>query len=390
MSSDTDPEDTAGEDAPVDGPTDGPNLRDAIDSYLKFKSTDGTGESGYYVNTARSILDQFHEWAVDTENADLERLGDETVGPQIMRKYAARLNQRASAGGIAASTAHTYWNVISGFMTDARDDGRLQINPCLRKRAKEKLPRDTDESPQQFWDDDARDAILRHVDERAHEAIDEHGMDAGASVRDRAMVYLLAYTGVRGAEVFRASKDDREGRQGLRWRNVDLDGGKIRVLRKTQRWEWTPLPQQAQPAVERWRTVCDPPTGDWPVFQTGHAPSLYACAREIVGDDADLSDVDIEELLREHETPPPSITVDAARRRVQKMCEAADIQVNGEYLKLHGARRGIGHKLFEIDRAEAQDLLGHQNPETTKRAYSDRVAEERSERVSELLDGSDE
>ncbi|SEP24952.1 Phage integrase family protein [Halogranum amylolyticum] len=132
--------------------------------------------------------------------------------------------------------------------------------------------------------------------------------------------------------------------------------------------------------------MLDPPTGEWPVFPTSHAPSLYQVAREIIGNEADLSDIDVDELLREHECPPPSITVDASRRRIKKMCEAAGIEIDGEYLKLHGARRGIGHKLFEKDRGEAQDLLGHQSPETTKQAYSDRVAEERSGRVSDLLD----
>ncbi|SEP24942.1 hypothetical protein SAMN04487948_12643 [Halogranum amylolyticum] len=217
-------------------------LKDAIDRYIRYKSTDGKGESGYYVNSAKPVLMQFYNWCRDTGHADLSRLGDETEGPDVMRKYAKRLSQRESVDAITAGTARTYWNIISGFMTDARDDGDLSINPCLRKRAKDPLPTDTDDSKQQFWDDVARGQILRHVDQEAHAAIDEHGMDAGTPVRDRALVYLLAYTGVRGAEVLRASKDDRDGRQGLRWKHVDLEGGKIRVFRKTQRWEWTPLP----------------------------------------------------------------------------------------------------------------------------------------------------
>ena len=365
-------------------------LEAAIDGYLRYKSTDGSGESGYYVNTAGSVLRRFHEWAVDTGNADLALLGDAATGPAIMRRYAARLSERVGAGEIAASTAHTYWSVVSAFFTDARNDGAIDSNPCLGRRAREKLPSDAADVSQQFWTDEARERLFRHVDDRARAAIDERGHDAGTPVRDRALVYLLAYTGVRGAEVFRTSKDAREGRRGLRWRNVDLDGGKLRVFRKTQRWEWTPLPRQARPAVEQWKRVCDPPTGEWPVFPTAHAPSLYAAARGVVGDAADLSGVDVEALLRRHKVPPPSLTVDAARRRVKDFCEEADVRIDGESLTLHGARRGIGHKLFEVDRGEAQDLLGHQNPETTKRAYSDRVAEERSERVSDLLDDAEE
>ena len=360
-------------------------LARAIDTYLRFKSTDGDG-GGYYVNSARPVLRQFHDWAAERDYTDLKDLGDEQSGPTVMRQYAKHLSRRVSAGSLSAASAGTYWNVISGFMSDARDDGHLRINPCLRKRAKDPLPEDTADREQQFWDDDARGAILRFVDREAASAIEERGSDAGTPIRNRALVYALAYTGVRGAEILRSSKDAREGRQGLRWKNVDLEAGTIRVLRKTQRWEATPLPRQAVPAVERWQTVLNPPTEEWPVFPTEHAPSLYRTARTVVGDDADLSDVDVSVLLRRHEVPPPSITVSAGRSLMKRLCDDAGIDIDGEYLKLHGARRGIGHKLFQVDRGQAQDLLGHQNPETTKQAYARSVAEERSERVSDLLD----
>ena len=44
---------------------------------------------------------------------------------------------------------------------------------------------------------------------------------------------------------------------------------------------------------------------------------------------------------------------------------------NGEYLELHGDRRGVGYTLVrEAGWEQAQYLLRHKNPETTMNAYS--------------------
>jgi hypothetical protein len=41
------------------------------------------------------------------------------------------------------------------------------------------------------------------------------------------------------------------------------------------------------------------------------------------------------------------------RNHMQMLCKQADIDIDGEYLKLHGARRGTGDMVFPVDRDEA-------------------------------------
>ena len=367
----------------------------AIERYIRSKSK--SHDSGYYRSTAATVLTQWVEWLQNHGYADFELLGDEQKGPTIMRRYAQRLDQRVTAGGIQASSAKTYWSVIGGFLSYAMRDGELAHNPAITDRAREPLPYDDGDRSQQFWDPETRTEFLRYLDDRASQAIEDRGSAAIEEARDRALVYLLAFTGVRGAEVFRSSHDDREGRQGLRWRNVDLEAGTLRVFGKSQEWEPTPLPRQAQEPLARYQRMLAPPTSEWPVFPTRHAPSLYRIARTTLPEAHGMSDSAIEDLLaeqtidavlREYEIVPPAITVDGVRRRLQTLCEAADITIDGEYLKLHGARRGIGDTIYRHDRGQAQDLLRHRSLETTRDAYQHIEAQQQADELSDLLEDS--
>jgi hypothetical protein len=98
---------------------------------------------------------------------------------------------------------------------------------------------------------------------------------------------MLAFTGVRGAEVLSHPKDDRDGRNGLRWDNVDLEAGAMLIFGKDQMWERTPVPAKCLPAVRHLKQAQHPPTEDWPVFPTGHQPSLFAVARGELGNQFD-------------------------------------------------------------------------------------------------------
>ncbi|WP_254612622.1 hypothetical protein [Haloterrigena gelatinilytica] len=84
--------------------------------------------------------------------------------------------------------------------------------------------------------------------------------------------------------------------------------------------------------------------------------------------DTMLNRTSIDELLREHEVPSPSLSTNGARSILQRLSEHLDVAYddlkydpdNGEYLKPHDARRGIGHELYKKGRAEvAQKSLRH-------------------------------
>ena len=167
-------------------------------------------------------------------------------------------------------------------------------------------------------------------------------------------MYVLGYSGVRGAEVLSHSKDDREGRNGLRWENVDLDAGTMLVSGKNQTWERTPLPSKCLPALYDFNTTLASGDEQWPAFPSGHRPSLYEEARAVLGDRFDhrlaTEKGDIWQLFRAEGISPPPLTTSGARSVMQQLMGEANLDVDGEYLKLHGGRRGLGDLLYRIDR----------------------------------------
>lgn len=66
----------------------------------------------------------------------------------------------------------------------------------------------------------------------------ETDLSQGRAFRDRALVYLLALSGVRGAEAFATPGADR--RSGVSWIDADPETGPLRVLEKPR--EYAQLP----------------------------------------------------------------------------------------------------------------------------------------------------
>jgi len=110
----------------------------------------------------------------------------------------------------------------------------LGENPARKGLATDQLPlRPTQKIDEaDFWTSAEQTALLRFADQRADQALDARGTNAIEALRNRALVYVLAYTGVRGGEILADSRDDR--RDGLRWEDVSLDGGYLWVLGKNQ------------------------------------------------------------------------------------------------------------------------------------------------------------
>ena len=371
------------------------DLDAAVAAFLDAKQKGN--DSGNYRRLAENVLGRWSDWLQQRGITDLDR-----IDTQTMRRYAQRLRQRARAReadsetGITPASAQTYYAIISGFLTWCVEDERLPTNPALARRAKSELPDDTGErTTQQFWSAEDRTRLLRYVDKRAHDAIDERGPEATIEVRDRALVRVLAFTGCRVGEVVRDPEDER--RQGLHWSDIDLDSGTLRVLGKTQQWQEAQLPRQARNALDRHRRVQDPPTEDWPVFPTAHAPTLYRLAREhlpeqgVVNEEVEtlLEENDVEALLREYEIAPPNLTTRSVRRILDGLCDEAGIDPDGpvDYLQPHGARRGVGDVLYrERGPAAAQRALRHEDPQTTAKAYQHIDAGDLAEDVSDVFD----
>ncbi len=203
---------------------------------------------------------------------------------------------------------------------------------------------------------------------------------------------MLALTGARGAELFADPRD--EHRSGLRWDDVNLEKGIATVFGKTRERQPIPLTDRVVESLERYRKVLDPATGDWPVFPTRHHASLARAAEEGLeaqGWSADEIEATLAastsmEILREHGIAPPALSKNGARSLMKRLCDTADVDIDGEYLKPHGGRRGLGSDLYARDAELAQELLRHESSETTHESYQEQNVIERRDRLERALD----
>ncbi|MDF9747873.1 tyrosine-type recombinase/integrase [Natrinema salsiterrestre] len=367
-------------------------LENALDECIRSFDGNYDGDpseiDGNYPRNLHRVTSKWITWCGKRETHTLE-----DVSVRTMQRYASHLEQRVrakqadSSKGISASSAWTYYNYISAFLSWAVRWEYLAENPAEKERAKKEMPsRSTSNSgDQQFWQPEQRRAIMDYVDEQAREAIDADGMDAFEQVRNRALLAVLAYTGVRGAELLADSRDSR--RNGIRWGDVDLEDGYLDVLGKSQDEEETALPEQAVEPLRRLETLLMPPNEDWPVFPSRHPPSLYDA---IDNSEHDRPDGNPWEFVLERDIKPPSMSKSGARTLMKRLSKEADVPLEDspkDYLTLHGARRGVGEKLYrEHGAAASQRTLRHADPQTTSEMYSHIEASELAEDNTEVFE----
>ena len=330
------------------------------------------------------------------------------------RRYAQWLRRRVADEDdpLSAASAHAngpYFTIVRAFLSGCVDDERIDANPARPNRVRDALPEYHGDRDRQFWSPEAREALLDALDERVrtelHGGSDGGGRDSAGGdgrplseldptpFRDRAVVAVLAFTGVRGAEVFSDPRD--EHRDGLRWADVDLDRGVASVLGKTRERQAVALTDDVVHALGQYRRVLDPATDEWPVFPTRHRPSLSRAAREGLAErgwtdgeiEGALDQHDSMELLRRHGIAPPALSKNGARNLMRRLCESTGVDVDSEYLKPHGGRRALGDRLYAADAELAQETLRHESIETTHDAYREQNAVERRERIEDVLDG---
>ena len=371
-----------GHDAASPGPQ---TVEDAIEEFLNS----GT-KSGNYKSNLRSGLEKWRGWLTDRGITELN-----AIDKRVMAKYAEHLHQRITAGqtptvdgGISAATAWTYLDYISAFLDYCVEWDYIPHNPAQKGIVKGELPdRPTsDSSAQQFWSPNDRKELITYVDDKAVEAIDEGDLQAVTTLRDRALVYVLAYSGVRGGEILADPRDDR--RVGLRWKHVEIEDNRITVLGKDQQWESAQLPKQTHHPLRQLRRALDPPAEEWPVFPSNHAPSIYSKLPDEWERPAD-DDQSLLDHCRTLRVMAPALSTNGGRNVLKRICDEADIDIDGEYLKPHGGRRGAGETLYrELDAAAAQRALRHKDPATTSKMYSHIDASELAEDTSEAFDNS--
>jgi len=383
------------EKTPLDAPLD-----EFLDAKAKTVDPETGARSGAYATqlerTLRKWIDTMGDRGVET----LDDLDSRTVG-----RWAQYLDRRVQAheadsdSGLTRASAWTYYNHVSAYLTYCREWEYIAENPAQAAVVEKAMPdRPSGSSKdQQFWSPTQRQALLQYVDERAHDAIDAKGHDAVAEVRDRALCYLLGYAGVRGAEVLSHADDDREGRNGATWGDLDAENATLTIYGKSQDWEQAPLTDKPLPALDRWRDVLDPATDAWPLFPTAHTPTLWNAVRDEL-ESRDHDDVDDRldpyndpmTALRAYDCVPPALTTAGGRRLLKRLSDAAGVDTSDDakdYLTLHGARRGAGEMYYrEAGASAAQRALRHADPSTTSEMYAHIEASELSEVGNQVFD----
>jgi integrase len=371
-------------------------LVDVLEDYLSDKGKGRDGESGQYRRHAEREVNRLIEFLAKDHSSSSVTFEELSVGD--LREYARYLSQQ----GWTEGTVQNYYAHVSGFCGWATREGYLSGNIAQRRRAKEPLPEDTGRKSgeQQAWSAEHRARLLEYVSKQAHNAIDVVAEDRQAAIkatRDRALVYVLWFTGVRSAEVLADGNDDRRGRDGLRWSDVSFEDNNIQVLGKTGKWDDRPLPDPTVPPLKRLKSVIDVPSEEWPVFPTldyptlvkrfaetmtarGYEPAEVKSIRKKRVNDGEVSPL---ELLADYGIEPPALTTHGAREILKRLTADAGIDLNDKhgYLAPHGARRGVGEVLVRAyGHAEAARYLDN-SEEIVREHYSHIEACELAERA---------
>jgi integrase len=369
------------------------SLATAVDEYLRSKSK-GT-DSGNYRKNAQRELTYFLEWLTE-QPGQPEHVADLDI--RHLRRYARHLRTERN---LARSSVLTYYAYVSGFLGWCVRERYLPQNPAQHTDAKEELPDDDGRRPgdQQMWSSDDRTRITRYVDQRAYEAVDERGHEAIAETRDRALVFVLCYAAIRGGELLRDPNDNRPERRGVTWGDVHLEDGSLDVYSKKQEWDTRALPSPARRALKAHERTLNPPSDDWPVFFSLHAPTLVRRAREGLSEQGH-SDAAVEEILaendaitvlREYEIPPLALTTEGGRAVMKRLCEGAGIELDDRhgYLTPHGGRRGAGEAMVRAKGVTAAARLLDNSEEMIRNHYSHIEAAELADEADEAFEQMD-
>ena len=398
-------------------------LRSFFDRYLQDKGKGRGGEGGNYRRNAARELDRFAEWAAgERGDDDWTGITPETVDhdptfadldERVSREYARHLS---GGQGLKQNTVQTYYAYISAWCGWCVNEGYLEAHYAQRASATAPLPDDDGRKPgdQQAWTPEQRHALTRHVDAQAREAIEGYttlpdDVDplekqraryaALKAARDRALVVVLAYTAVRVGELLRDPDDPR--RRGVRWEDIDLEDGSTDVYRKNQQWDAASLPDPVISPLRSYRKLMDPPTERWPVFPTLDQRTLAELVQEELADRGEQSEA-IDERREEYardlllaldeDIRPPSITTDGARSMLQRLSEAADIDIDHpkhDYLAPHGGRRGMGEVLVRAFGYTVAARYLDNSEEMVRERYSHIEAGELGDMATEALDQFD-
>lgn len=184
--------------------------------------------SVHTLDAYRRDLGALVDWAAAHARDDLRALQGEDIRSFVAAGHRGGLSPKSLQRRLSACRSFYHWLLRHGHVT---------ANPATGVRgpkAPRKLPQVLD------------------VDEAAQ--LVEVPVDAPLGLRDRALLELFYSSGLRLSELV-----------GLRWRDLDLDGGLVTVLGKGSRQRSVPVGSHALRALAEWRRESNG-TSEGPVF----------------------------------------------------------------------------------------------------------------------------
>jgi len=388
------------------------SLADSFERYLQDKGKGRGGDGGNYRRNAARELKRFAQWAAGDRGRsewtgiileDVDR--DPTFQDLDERVFRAYARYLGSDRALKQNTIHTYYHYISAWCGWCANEGYLRGHYARRASAMAPLPEDDGRKPgdQQIWTSEQRHTLTRYVDDRVHDTIetyralpedvDPHDRQRARyrilkTARDRALVFVIAYTAVRVGEILRDPSDPR--RRGVQWGEISLDDGSMDICRKKQQWDVASLPDPVIAPLRSYRTLMDPPTVQWPVFPTFDQRTLAT----LVQDGSDTIEGQRDEYARDfllaldEHIHPPSITTDGARSILQRLSDEAEVDIEHpkhDYLAPHGGRREMGEILVRSFGYTVAARYLDNSEKMIRKRYSHIEADELGELATEAI-----
>ncbi|MBX0288557.1 site-specific integrase [Halomicroarcula sp. F28] len=395
------------------------SITESIERYLQDKGKGRGGDGGNYRRNAARELARFAQWAAGDRGRnewtgilpeDVDR--DPTFQDLDERVFRAYARYLGGDRALKQNTIHTYYHYISAWCGWCANEGYLEGHYARRASAMAPLPEDDGRKPgdQQIWTPEQRHTLIRHVDSRVHDAIETYrtlpedvdSLDRQRArytilkaARDRALVFVIAYTAVRVGEILRDPNDPR--RRGVQWGEISLDDGSMDVYRKKQQWDVASLPGPVIAPLRSYRRLMDPPTVQWPVFPTFDQRTLATLVQDELGG-IDAIEGHRDEYARDFLVAldegihPPSITTDGARSILQRLSDEAEVDIEHpkhDYLSPHGGRRGMGEILVRSFGYTVAARYLDNSEKMIRKRYSHIEADELGELATEAINETD-
>jgi len=408
------------------------SLEETMTHFLRDRGVGPQAESGNYRSECEREIYRFLSWLVDGLEDEhwsginpsyKERgLTFSDVGSwldshsrfneptALFRAYARHLRGK----DFAPSTVRTYYAYVSAWAGWCQQEGYFSEHYATRADAREPIPEEerSRSDTKQMWGPEERKRVTRTVDQLFHDAADElssiHVDDTLdrerqrfkllKTARNRALVYLLAYTGARTAEILADPRDSR--REGLLWEDVNLESQSATVYRKRRGWDDLALPEPVIAPLSQYRNRLSPPSAEWSVFPTFAYPKHATLVTDTLADRG-WNEETIEEFRQEHardffillqeNITPPSATKRLATSVLTDLHEDHDVEMSetGERLEPHGGRRGMGEVMVrEYGFPTAARFLDN-SEEMVREAYSHLEAADQADQATQAIKNID-